>query len=86
MTFSFFLLKEQTIRLSNAARRSSWKKPQIIAANNAISNTVLKIIGKLIISTSRTNVRIFIILLKREFVKIFFKIENQKNLITVILQ
>ena len=49
MTFSFFLLKEQKTRLSNAARRSSWKKPQIIAANNAISNTVLKIIGKLII-------------------------------------
>ena len=74
MTFSFFLLKEQTTRLSNAARRSSWKKPQIIAANNAISNTVLKIIGKLIISTSRTNVRKLIISSNAEFVKIFFKL------------
>lgn len=74
MTFSFFLLKEQKTRLSNAARRSSWKKPRIIAANNAISNTVLKIIGKLIISTSRTNVRKLIISSNAEFVKIFFKL------------
>ena len=46
-----------------SAKQEDWEF--ILKANKAVSekssNTVLKIIGKLIISTSRTNVRIHII-------------------------
>ena len=72
-TFSLLLLTAQKTRFSKAARRSSWKTHQTTATNIKTSKSVLKSITKVIILTSRTNVRKLIITGCYPFVKSFLK-------------